>query len=206
MILAESAYLTPVSQAALRNLMETFSKYTRFILTCNYVERIIEPIQSRCQTYKIVPPSKKEVALHLKTILETEDITFDLDNLAIIVNASYPDIRQIINSAQRQVINKELQIDVNSIIQNSYKIKLLDLLCGAGSFTDIRQLIADNSVTDYSELYKLLYDEVDMYAKNKTPNVILEIAEAQYRDAYAVDKEINFMALMINILKILRNK
>ena len=205
-ILDESDYLTPVSQAALRNLMETFSKYTRFILTCNYVERIIEPIQSRCQTYKIVPPSKKEVALHLKTILETEDITFDLDNLAIIVNASYPDIRQIINSAQRQVINKELQIDVNSIIQNSYKIKLLDLLCGAGSFTDIRQLIADNSVTDYSELYKLLYDEVDMYAKNKTPNVILEIAEAQYRDAYAVDKEINFMALMINILKILRNK
>ena len=64
-------------------------------------------------------------------------------------------------------------------------------------------MIADNSISDYSELYKLLYDEVDTYAKEKTPNVILEIAEAQYRDIHVVDKEINFMALMINILKIL---
>ena len=100
LILDEADYLTPNAQAALRNLMETFSRHTRFILTCNYAERIIDPIQSRCQSYKIVPPSKKEVALHLKNILELENIDFELDDIAIIINSSYPDIRQIINSAQ----------------------------------------------------------------------------------------------------------
>ena len=69
-ILDESDYMTPMAQAALRNLMETFSKHCRFILTCNYVEKIIDPIQSRCQTYKIIPPSKKQDALHAKNILE----------------------------------------------------------------------------------------------------------------------------------------
>ena len=71
------------AQPALRNLMETFSAHCRFILTCNYVEKIIEPIQSRCQTYKIIPPSKKDVAVHVKHILEEENIKFDLDDLAL---------------------------------------------------------------------------------------------------------------------------
>tara|TARA_Y100000310_G_C20598510_1_gene771760 strand:+ start:111 stop:1028 length:918 start_codon:yes stop_codon:yes gene_type:complete len=202
-ILDESDYLTPVSQAALRNLMETFSKYTRFILTCNYVERIIDPIQSRCQTYKIIPPSRKEVAIHLRSILETEDIEFNLDDIAVIINASYPDIRQIINSAQRQIIDNELKLDTTSIIQNNYKLKLLELLSSNNSFVQIRQLIADNSVSDYTELYKLLYDEVDNIAPNSVPEVILQIAESQYQDQFSVDKEINFMALIINLLKII---
>jgi len=202
-ILDESDYLTPVSQAALRNLMETFSKYTRFILTCNYVERIIDPIQSRCQTYKIIPPSKKEVAIHLRSILETEDIEFNLDDIAVIINASYPDIRQIINSAQRQIIDNELKLDTSSIIQNNYKLKLLELLSSNNSFVQIRQLIADNSVGDYTELYRLLYDEVDNIAPNSVPEVILQIAESQYQDQFSVDKEINFMALIINLLKII---
>ncbi|MAH46859.1 hypothetical protein CMI37_13600 [Candidatus Pacearchaeota archaeon] len=202
-ILDESDYLTPVSQAALRNLMETFSKYTRFILTCNYVERIIDPIQSRCQTYKIIPPSRKEVAIHLRSILETEDIEFNLDDIAVIINASYPDIRQIINSAQRQIIDNELKLDTSSIIQNNYKLKLLELLSSNNSFVQIRQLIADNSVSDYTELYKLLYDEVDNIAPNSVPEVILQIAESQYQDQFSVDKEINFMALIINLLKII---
>ena len=202
-ILDESDYLTPVSQAALRNLMETFSKYTRFILTCNYVERIIDPIQSRCQTYKIIPPSRKEVAIHLRSILETEDIEFNLDDIAVIINASYPDIRQIINSAQRQIIDNELKLDTSSIIQNNYKLKLLELLSSNNSFVQIRQLIADNSVGDYTELYRLLYDEVDNIAPNSVPEVILQIAESQYQDQFSVDKEINFMALIINLLKII---
>ena len=73
-ILDEADYLTPNAQAALRNLMETFSKTTRFILTCNYVEKIIDPIQSRCQTFGITPPSKKEVAIRLKEILDLEGV------------------------------------------------------------------------------------------------------------------------------------
>jgi|TARA_Y100000034_G_scaffold63300_1_gene76585 replication factor C small subunit len=203
LILDEADYLTPNAQAALRNLMETFSKNTRFILTCNYVERIVEPIQSRCQTYKVVPPSKKEVALHLKNILELEKIIFELDDIAVIINSCYPDIRQVINSTQRQVIDNKLVLDVSSIVHNNYKIKLLELLNNRDSFNEIRQLVADNFVNDYADLFKLLYDEVDNYAEGKVSETILEIAEAQYRDQFVVDKEINFMALIINILKVI---
>ena len=103
----------------------------------------------------------------------------------------------------RQVISKKLMLDVSSIIHNNYKLKLLDLLSNNGSFVDIRQLIADNFVNDYIELYKLLYDEVDTFAENKVSEVIIAIAETQYRDQFVVDKEINFMALIINILKII---
>tara|TARA_Y100000310_G_scaffold167151_1_gene166926 strand:- start:1790 stop:2695 length:906 start_codon:yes stop_codon:yes gene_type:complete len=203
-ILDEADFLTPNAQAALRNLMETFSRHTRFILTCNYVERIIDPIQSRCQLYKVVPPSRKEVALCLKYILENEGVKFNLDDIALIVNAGYPDIRRVINSAQRQVVDGKLKIDANSIIQNDYKIKLLDILSSGGKFEDIRQLIADNSVGDYSEIYKLLYDEVSIYGKGKEAECILTIAEGQYQDVNVVDKEINFMATMLKILRVIR--
>ena len=127
-ILDECDYLTPNAQAALRNLMETFSKHCRFILTCNYVERIIDPIQSRCQPYKIVPPSRKDVAKQMVNILNEEGATYDLDDVALIVNAGYPDIRRVINSAQRQVVDGKLKVDVNSVIQSDYKIKLLESL------------------------------------------------------------------------------
>ena len=202
-ILDEADFLTPNAQAALRNLMETFSKHCRFILTCNYVERIIDPIQSRCQSYKIVPPSKKEVALHLKTILDTENVSFKLDDMALLVNSGYPDIRRVINSAQRQVVNGTLKIDVSSIIQNDYKIQLLDKLTNGSKLSELRQLIADNSITDYSELYRLLYDEVDNYSNGKSEECILIIAEAQFQDTNVVDKEINFMSTIVKLLRII---
>ena len=203
-ILDEADFLTPNAQAALRNLMETFSKHCRFILTCNYVERIIDPIQSRCQSYKIVPPSKKEVALHLKTILDTENVTFNLDDMALLVNSGYPDIRRVINSAQRQFVSGKLKIDVSSIIQNDYKIQLLDKLTNGSKLSELRQLIADNSITDYSELYRLLYDEVDNFSKGKSEECILIIAEAQFQDTNVVDKEINFMSMLIRLQRTLR--
>jgi len=202
-ILDEADFLTPNAQAALRNLMETFSKHTRFILTCNYVERIIDPIQSRCQSFKVVPPSKKEVALHMKDILEKENVGFALDDVALIVNAGYPDIRRVINSAQRQVVKGVLKIDTNSVIQNDYKIQLLSKL-SSGVFNDIRQLIADNSISDYSELYRLLYDEVDNYSNGKEAECILTIAEGQYQDVNVVDKEINFMSTILKLKRIIK--
>ena len=159
--------------------METFSKHSRFILTCNYVERIIDPIQSRCQSYKIVPPSRKEVALQLKSIFETENVTFKLDDLALIVNAGYPDIRRVINSAQRQVVDGSIKIDVSSVIQNDYKIQLVDKLSNGVGFSEIRQLIADNSISDYSELYRLLYDEISVYGKGKEAECILAVSRCK---------------------------
>ena len=203
-ILDEADFLTPNAQAALRNLMETFSKHCRFILTCNYVERIIDPIQSRCQPYKIVPPSRKEVALQLKSIFEIENVNFKLDDLALIVNAGYPDIRRVINSAQRQVVEGELKIDVSSVIQSNYKIQLLEMLGDGSKFNDIRKLIANNSVSDYAELYRLLYDEVDAYSNGKVAECILAIAEGEFNDVNVVDKEICFMSTLIKIMRIIK--
>ena len=203
-ILDECDYLTPNAQAALRNLMETFSKHCRFILTCNYVERIIDPIQSRCQSYKVVPPSKKEVAQQMVNILKEENCTFELDDVALIVNAGYPDIRRVINSAQRQIVDGKLKIDTSSVIQNNYKLQLLEMLSNGAKLNDIRQLIADNSISDYSELYRLLYDEVDNYGNGKQAECIMNIAEAQYQDVHVVDKEINFMSLIIRLTRILK--
>ena len=203
-ILDECDYLTPNAQAALRNLMETFSKHCRFILTCNYVERIIDPIQSRCQSYKVVPPSKKEVAQQMVEILNTESVEYKLDDVAMIVNAGYPDIRRVINSAQRQVVDSKLVVDVSSIIQNDYKVQLLEKLTSGASFKDVRQLIADNSISDYSELYRLLYDEVETYSNGKVAECIMAIAESQYKDTMVVDKEINFMSLIIELITLVR--
>ena len=100
-ILDECDYITPNAQAALRNLMETFSKHCRFILTCNYVERIIDPIQSRCQSFQIIPPDRKQVATHLSDILSKESVQYELDDIVTIVNSGYPDIRRVINSSQQ---------------------------------------------------------------------------------------------------------
>ena len=202
-ILDECDYLTPNAQAALRNLMETFSKHCRFILTCNYVERIIDPIQSRCQSYKVVPPSKKEVAQQMVDILDDQMCTYELDDVALIVNAGYPDIRRVINSAQRQVVDGKLKIDTSSVIQNNYKLQLLEMLSNGSKLNDIRQLIADNSISDYSEIYRLLYDEVDNYGNGKQAECIMNIAEAQFQDVNVVDKEINFMSLIIRLIRIL---
>ena len=203
LILDECDYLTPNAQAALRNLMETFSKHCRFILTCNYVERIIDPIQSRCQPYKIVPPSRKDVAKQMVHILDSEEVSYELDDVALIVNAGYPDIRRVINSAQRQVVGGKLKVDVNSVIQNDYKVKLLESLTPNTTMASIRQLLADNSVTDYNELYKLLYDEIETYSHGKEAECILALAEGQYQDVQVVDKEINFMSTIVKLLRII---
>ena len=203
-ILDESDYLTPNAQAALRNLMETFSKSTRFILTCNYVEKIIDPIQSRCQTFAITPPSKKEVALRLKTILDTEGVNYEMSDLAILVNSGYPDIRRVLNAAQRQVVGGELKIDKTSTIQANYMDDVLGVLKSNGNvkdlFTKLRQIINDSKVKDFTPFYRFLYDNIDDYASGKVGNTILKIAEYQYKDASVVDKEINIMAMLLELL------
>src|SRR5210317_2238363 len=127
-ILDEFDYMTPNAQAILRNLMETFSQHCRFILTCNYVEKIIDPIQSRCQTFQIVPPTKKDVAVQISKILTAEEISFEPKGLVPIIDASYPDIRKIINTCQLNSIKGELQVDVQNILENDYKQKVLDIL------------------------------------------------------------------------------
>ena len=202
-ILDECDYITPNAQAALRNLMETFSKHCRFILTCNYVERIIDPIQSRCQSFQIIPPDIKQVAVHLGNILTKEQVESEIEDIVTIVNGGYPDIRRVINASQRQVVGGKLVIDEGMAIQNDYKNQVLDILKTQdkkNSFKNIRQLLADSKVTDFSDLFRLLFDTVDDWGRGHVAECILILAQYQQSDAVVVDKEINIMAMFVEII------
>jgi len=206
-ILDECDYITPNAQAALRNLMETFSKHCRFILTCNFVERIIDPIQSRCQSFQIIPPSKKEVAKHTHDILLKENVMSDMNDLKVLIDSGYPDIRRVINAAQRNVVKGKLKLDTTSIIQNDYKLKLLKILKTQdkkNGFKEIRQLLLDNKITDFADLFRLLYDEVDDWGKGHVAECILIIARYELSDGQVVDKEINAMAMLIELLGVIK--
>jgi len=206
-ILDEFDYMTPNAQAILRNLMETFSKHCRFILTCNYVEKVIDPIQSRCQTFQIVPPTKKDVAVQISQILGKENIKFELKDLVPIIDASYPDIRKIINTCQLNSSKGILKVDVSNMLNSDIKVKLIDILKGKddkrNKYMKIRQAVADSRIQDFSELYGFLYEKVVEYAGDNTSNVILLLSEGQYKDAMVIDKEITFMATVIQIIGLL---
>ena len=206
-ILDECDYITPNAQAALRNLMETFSKHCRFILTCNFVERIIDPIQSRCQSFQIIPPDRKQVAVHMSNILQSENVTSDNKDIVTLVNGGYPDIRRVINSAQRQVVDNKLVIDEAMITQNDYKLSLLEILKTQdkkNSFKNIRQLIADSKVTDFSDLFRLLFDTIDDWGRGHIAECILLLSQYQQSDAVVVDKEINIMAMFTEIIGVIK--
>ena len=206
-ILDECDYITPNAQAALRNLMETFSKHCRFILTCNFVERIIDPIQSRCQSFQVIPPSKKEVAVHMTNILKEEGIASKVDDIAGLVNVGYPDIRRVINSCQRQCVDGMLVVDKQSLVESDYKMKLMEIIKKENkkdAFKGVRKLLADSQVTDFAELYKLMYDEVDSYGTGHIAECILIIAKYQLSDSQVVDKEINAMAMIIELLGVIK--
>jgi replication factor C small subunit len=207
-ILDEFDYMTPNAQAILRNLMETFSKHCRFILTCNYIEKIIDPIQSRCQSFAITPPTKKDVAIQVAKILDTEGIKYDLKNVADIISSYYPDIRRVLNTCQLQSVKGELKVDHAIMAESNFQTKLIDLLKSKNDkrnlFLLIRQAVADNKLNDYSEMYSILYDKVDEYAAGNTANVILIIADGLSKDALVVDKEIVYMSTIIQILNIIK--
>ena len=203
-ILDEFDYMTPNAQAILRNLMETFSKHCRFILTCNYVEKIIDPIQSRCQTFQIIPPTKKDVAIQISNILKAEEIEFDIKDLVPIIDAAYPDIRKVINTCQLNSNKGKLKVDVQNLLENDYKIKVLDILKSnddkRNKYMNVRQALIDSKVSDFTELYTLLYDKVEEYAGENTANVILLLGDGAYKSALVIDKEITAAATLIQIL------
>ena len=206
-ILDEFDYMTPNAQAILRNLMETFSRHCRFILTCNYIEKIIEPIQSRCQTFQITPPTKKDVAIQMSKILKSESVEFDPKDLVPIIDSSYPDIRKIINTCQLNSLKGKLQVDVQNLLDNDYKLKVLEVLKSndykRNKYMKIRQTILDSKATDFSDLYTLLYEKVDDYAGENTANVILVLGDGVAKSAVAIDKEIIAAATLIQILNII---
>ena len=210
-ILDEADYLTIQAQASLRNIIETYSRSTRFILTCNYVEKIIEPLQSRCQVIKITPPSKGEVAKHVAEILDGENINYELEDLKLVVNKYYPDVRKILNTCQVNTVDSDqndlyLKID-QSVLVAGYKDKLLKELKSPSksSFKNIRQIIADSNLEDFDDVFRFLYDSLDEYVKDDMNKGIITISieEYMFHANFRIDKEINLMALITRILQVI---
>jgi len=202
-ILDEADFLTIQAQASLRNIIETFSRTTRFILTCNYVERIIDPLQSRCQTFKIIPPTKKEVAVHLASICDKESISYDLPAIGKVVNKFYPDLRKMLNTIQASNINNHLTIDDSLLVSASYLSAILNELEKAKpSIKEIRQIIQDSNVDDFEELFRFLFDNAETYLPDREGTVAMLINEHQYKANFRIDKEINMISLLQQIINI----
>ncbi len=206
-ILDEFDYMTPNAQAILRNLMETFSRHCRFILTCNYVEKVISPIRSRTQEFQIVPPTKKDVAIQISQILGKESVEFQPKDLVPIIDSSYPDIRKIINTCQLNSSKGKLKLDTTSVIDSDLKSKVVEILKGKDAkpnkWKNIRQAVADSRTQDFTEIYTFLYEKVDEFGGSNTSNIILILSESQHKDSLVVDKEITFMSCIIQIVGIL---
>ena len=210
-ILDEADFLTIQAQASLRNIIETFSRTTRFIMTCNFVERIIDPLQSRCQVLKIVPPTKKDVAKHLNWILQQEHIEHDINDLVPLVNQYYPDLRKCINTIQLSTVDGGandlyLKLDQSILVSSNYIDKVINALLEGSKhnkidcYNDIRQIIADANIDDFDELFKALYERASEYLLNKEGTVAILINEHQYKANFRIDKEINTMSLIQNLI------
>ena len=201
-ILDEADFLTIQAQASLRNLIESFSRTTRFIMTCNYVERIIDPLQSRCQVLKIVPPTKKEVAVHLAGICDKEGIKYEPTAIGKIVNQYYPDLRKMLNSIQTSSNEGKLELDDSLLVSSSYLATILGELryTSSKSFVKIRQIIADSNIDDFDELFRFLYDNASEIMPGKEGTLAILINDHQYKANFRIDKEINAMSLINNII------
>jgi DNA polymerase III delta prime subunit len=204
-ILDEADFLTIQAQASLRNIIETFSRTTRFIMTCNFVERIIDPLQSRCQVLKIVPPTKKDVAKHLHWICNQESISHDINDLVPLVNQYYPDLRKCINTIQLSTIDGGandlyLSLDQSVLVSSNYIDKIITELKSKADFKTIRQIIADSNSDDFDELFRALYDRASEYLPGKEGTAAILINEHQYKANFRIDKEINTISLISNLI------
>ena len=200
-ILDESDYLTAQAQATLRNVMESFSASCRFILTCNYLDRIISPLQSRCMAFGITPPSKKEVGQHILQICESEGINYTKEDLGQVIITHYPDIRKILNTLQGSLKDNQLVLDTKSLKNTDFENKVIQGLKNKIPLKDIRQIIADSGATQFESLFRCLYDNVEEYTTNVGDAIII-IAQYQYEYGFVVDKEICIAAMLNKLLKL----
>ena len=206
-ILDEADYMSTNSQASLRNLMETYSKNTRFILTCNYVEKIIAPLMSRSQVFKLEPPLMKDVAVYVKNILDKENIKYSMPDIASVTKDFYPDVRKIVNFLQQSSTSGTLKLVANQSknvdLKNKIIVALKNCKNNPKAFNEIRQLVNDSGIKMFEELYTELYDRAEEFAPGKEINVIIEVSDSIYQSAMVVDKEITFMACIAKLIKVI---
>jgi len=206
-ILDEADYLNANStQPALRAFIEEFSNNCRFIFTCNYKHRIIEPLHSRCAVidFKIENKDKPKIASQIFkrvcSILKAENVEYDDKVVAELVNKHFPDFRRIINELQRYSVSGKID---TGILVNLNDESYGDLIANlkARNYNDVRKWVGKNSDIDSTELFRTLYDTaVEKMEAASIPNLVLILADYQYKAAFVADHEINTMAAMTEVM------
>lgn len=205
-ILDEFDYATTAVQNGLRGAIEEFANNCRFILTCNYKNRVIDALHSRCTAIDFTMPSAERAQIagrmlkRTEHILQNENVPFETPVLANLIKRHFPDLRRIINELQKY--SSTGKIDVGILAQSSadsYK-ELLGYM-KKKDFSACRKWVMQNIDLNTSEFFRKLYDELYTTLKpNSMPQAILIIAEYQYKAAFAADQEINTMALIVQIM------
>jgi len=201
-ILDEADFLTQPAQAALRNIIEEYSINTRFILTCNYIERLIEPLTSRCEIHILKPPSMPDVARHICTnILDVEGVEYDLKNVAMLVKEYYPDIRSVIKNLQAGVKDNKYQWIALSTDWLSKVVEVLKSRDKKAWYT-IRQIVADAQIDDFQIAYRYMFDNLEKYSHGHDAEISVVLDDHIWRAGVVPDKEINFAAAIAKILEL----
>ena len=206
-ILDEADYLNPQStQPALRGFIEEFSNNCRFILTCNFKNRIIEPLHSRCSVYDFSIPKAERPKIagtfykRVVDILTAEKVSFDPKTLAVLVEKHFPDFRRIMNELQRYSISG--QIDSGILVNLSDEsTKALMTHLKDKDFKSMRSWVANNIDTEPQAIFRRIYDSLYDYVQPQDiPAVILILAEYQYKNSFVADHEINMVACLTEIM------
>jgi DNA polymerase III delta prime subunit len=206
-ILDEADYLNPQStQPALRGFIEEFSSNCRFIFTCNFKNRIIEPLHSRCSIVEFNIPNKEKpqmaaaVMARVSSILDNEKIPYDRKVVAEVVMQFFPDFRRIINELQLYSVSGKIDSGILSSIKDSTYAELFAHM-KSKNFSEVRKWVAANSDIDHSKFFRKIYDELnEQIDKSSIPSVVLILAEYQYRMAFSADHEICMAACMAEIM------
>jgi replication factor C small subunit len=204
-ILDEFCGTTGEAQRILRNVMEEYASTTRFILTANYINRIIEPIQSRCLLFNITP-KLDDTVLRCIHILEAENIQkIDNRKLVTYIKNNFPDMRRIINDLQRFCLSGELIIS-NSNVINDISSKIYELVITTKNPLEIRKFVINeekNFAADYQQIMRQLFDIVfnSNQSDDKKKALMLELGEHMYRDNFVMDHEINFFCCVMGLVK-----
>jgi len=201
-ILDEADFLTQPAQAALRNIIEEYSAYTRFILTCNYLERLIEPLQSRCEVHMLKPPTKGGVAKHLcLNVLDVEGIKYEMQDVAQVINIFYPDVRSILKTLQQCSQNGTLVVDT---IDDNWCKQLIQILSKRekNAWYQVRQLVADAQVDDFQTAYRYMFEHLTEFSYGNDAQLSVILDDFIWRAGVVPDKEINFAACIAKVLEI----
>ncbi len=200
-LLDEADYISAEGQAALRGVMEQYHASVRFILTCNYPNKIIPALQSRCQGFHITSLDTNEFTARIAEILIENNVKFELDTLDSFVRATYPDLRKTINSVQMAVVDSELKQPEQSDQDTGWRIKMVELF-KAKQVREARKLIIANCRTDeYEEMYRWLYRNVEFFGDNedKQDEAVIVIRNAMVKHTQVADPEINLSATLIEL-------